>query len=55
MLGVVLTVVLVWLALSVLASAVCALIARGGLDEDRLRAHLREHAAEPAATVPWPR
>jgi hypothetical protein len=54
MLGVLLTVAAVWLVLSVLASAACALVARGGLDEDRLRAEILD-LADDTSVVPHQR
>ncbi len=58
MTGVVLTVVAVWLVLSVLASAACALVARGGLREDlhRLDGHRLAAGRERlVAGIPRPR
>ena len=58
MTGVVLTVVAIWLVLSVLAGAACALVARGGRSEDlhRLDEHRRgEERDRLLAAVPRPR
>jgi hypothetical protein len=38
--GVVLTVVVVWLVLSVVTTVACALVTRGGLEEDGRRGYL---------------
>ena len=58
MTAVVLTVLVAWLVLAALVAGGCALVARGGLREDRRRGYLDEDLERllaPDADVPRPR